>query len=66
MEVERLQSHLPPLRGGLRATWKLHVVAEKGAPLGNTVALDDIYDRILAQPESVAYFPVRLAFADKL
>ena len=24
------------------ATWKLHVVAEKGAPLGNAVALDDI------------------------
>jgi hypothetical protein len=26
----------------LRATWKLHVVAEKGTPLGNAVALDDI------------------------
>jgi len=30
------------------------------------IALDDIEDRVLAQPESVADFAVRLSFADEL
>ena len=32
----------------------------------SATALDDIKYRVLAQPESVANFPVRLAFADQL
>ena len=34
--------------------------------LSSAIALYDIQDRILAQPEPVAYFPVRLAFANEL
>jgi hypothetical protein len=34
--------------------------------LRGSVAFDDVEHRILAQPEPMANFPVRLAFADKL
>jgi hypothetical protein len=34
--------------------------------LRSAIALNDIQDGILAQPQPMAYFPVRLAFADEL
>jgi hypothetical protein len=34
--------------------------------LCSSIALDDAEDRVLAKPEPVAYFSVRLAFTDKL
>jgi TnpA family transposase len=37
-----------------------------GGIFSSAIALDDIEDRILAQPEPVAYFPIRLAFTDEL
>jgi hypothetical protein len=42
----------------VRSNW-IHVM------LRSAVALYDIQDRILAQPESVTNFPTQLAFADK-
>jgi hypothetical protein len=34
--------------------------------LGSAVALDDVQDGVLAQPEPMTYFPVGLAFVDEL
>ena len=34
--------------------------------LRRPIAFDDVENRILTQPEPMAYFPVRLTFADEL
>ena len=47
-------------RNGILSTLRIR------GELGSAVALDDIQDGVLAQPEPVTYFPVRLAFVDKL
>lgn len=47
-------------RNGILSTLRIR------GELGSAVALDDIQDGVLAQPEPVAYFPVRLALVDKL
>jgi hypothetical protein len=35
-------------------------------PLGGAISLNNVQDGVLAQPEPMAYFPVRLTFADEL
>ena len=47
-------------RNGILSTLRIR------GELGSAVALDDIQYGVLAQPEPVTYFPVRLAFVDKL
>jgi hypothetical protein len=46
-------------RNGILSTLRIRQLCSAGT-------LDDIQDRILAQPEPMAYFPVRLAFTDEL
>jgi hypothetical protein len=46
-------------RNGILSTLRIR------GELGSAVALDDIQDGVLAQPEPMTYFPVRLAFVDK-
>ena len=47
-------------RNGILSTLRIR------GDLGSAVALDDIQDGVLVQPEPVTYFRVRLAFVDKL
>jgi len=38
----------------------------KPLQLGGAISLNNVQDGVLAQPEPMAYFPVRLTFADEL
>jgi hypothetical protein len=53
--------------GPPRLTTLDHFVSELANVMARyAVALHNIQDRILAQPEPAADFPIRLAFADEL